>query len=448
MQNKTLCRLVLAPLALAVIVGCAHMSEQAKQGETQNALVLRSKKLAGGESLKLDGLYYQTAQGVQPITVHFPEMYSKRWDERIKMPDDRIVRIEIQREGDHFQIRMSATPDAGIEKWGLAVDATPDEYFTGLMERVVDGGQQASWAPGRKEAMNLRGQKVDMICKPTTSVYAPYYLSSRGYAMFVKGNWPGFFDFCTSQPDRVKVAWEGPQFELKVYTADKPAALVQAHALDAGPPFLPPRWMFSPWRWRDEHTQRTTYYDGTPVTGPFNSEMMEDLLMMDAFGIPCGVYWIDRPWGPGRLGYDDFEIDYKRLPNFEDSVKYLNRHNAQMVLWIGPFFQGQMETNALKLGYNLAGQPRQPNNYPMVDLSNPKAKAYWQDGVAKLLQKGVGGFKLDRSEENIPENGPYKIFDGRTIRENRNAYPPMYLKATYEVASKYRKDFVLMPRAA
>jgi len=77
------------------------------------------------------------------------------------------------------------------------------------MERVVDGPQAASWAPGRKEAMNLRGQKVEMILKPTTSVYAPFYLSSRGYAVFVKGNWPGYFDFCASDPQRVKIEFEG-----------------------------------------------------------------------------------------------------------------------------------------------------------------------------------------------------------------------------------------------
>jgi alpha-glucosidase (family GH31 glycosyl hydrolase) len=184
------------------------------------------------------------------------------------------------------------------------------------------------------------------------------------------------------------------------------------------------------------------------VTGPFNSEAMEDLLMMKAYGIPCGVYWIDRPWGPGRLGYDDFEIDSNRLPHFPEMVKWLNAHDTQMLLWIAPFFQGQMETNALAKGYTLAGQKPQRNNYPMVDFTNPRAKKYWQDGVAKLLKLGVAAFKLDRGEEDIPESGPYKVFDGRSIRENRNAYPPMYVKATYEVAKKYRKDFVCMPRAA
>ena len=73
-----------------------------------------------------------------------------------------------------------------------------------------------------------------------------------------------------------------------------------------------------------------TYYDGTPVTGPFNSEIMEDVLMMKAFGIPNGVYWIDRPWGPGKpWGYDDFDIDEQRLPNFAEMVKWLDANDKQ-----------------------------------------------------------------------------------------------------------------------
>lgn len=367
----------------------------------------------------------------------------------VKMPDGRTVRITVEPDSDNFNVRLSASPQSDIVKWGLAVTATSDEYFTGLMERVVDGPQQASWSPGIQQAMNLRGQKVDMILKPTTSVYAPFYLSSRGYGVLAKTDWPGFYDFCASESNRVRIEFEGPSLDLKFYMAANPAVLVRAHALDAGPPFLPPKWLYRPWRWRDEHRHRETYYDGTPVTGPFNSETMEDVLMMKAYGIPCGVYWIDRPWGPGRLGYDDFEIDEERLPNFVENIKWLEEQNTKMVLWIGPFFQGDMETNAVKLGYNLAGQRPQRNNYPLCDFTNPDAKKYWQDGVAKLLKMGVAGFKLDRAEENIPESGPYRVFDGRTIRENRNAYPPMYVKAAYEVCKEHRgDDFFCMPRAA
>ena len=177
--------------------------------------------------------------------------------------------------------------------------------------------------------------------------------------------------------------------------------------------------------------------------------MMEDVLMMRAFGIPCGVYWIDRPWGPGRIGYDDFEIDPQRLPNFAESVKWLNGQQTQMMLWIASFFQGQMEKEAQAKGYTLAGQQPSIQNYPLVDLSNPAAKAYWQSGIEKLLKLGVAGFKLDRGEEQIPDGGPFKRFDGKSIRENRNPYVAMFARAVADVVRKYRgEDFVAMPRGA
>ena len=449
---------LLLSLCILLSFSAQHYAQRATE-QSGAVLVLPSKSLkptTAGRSLKLDGLFYETASGrVQlPTALTSPRLGigPRGWSAEARMPDGRVIGVSVEPEGRAFMLNLKATPGSDIVKWGLAIDAAKDEYYTGLMERVVDGPQARSWAPGIHEAMNLRGQKVDMIVKPTTSVYAPYFLSSRGYAVFVKGDWPGYFDFAASDPDRVRIEFEGPSFEMKIYTATDPAALVRAHALDAGPPFMPPKWLFMPWRWRDEHTQRATYYDGTPVTGPFNSEVMEDVLMMKAYGIPNGVYWIDRPWGPGKpWGYDDFDIDEHRLPNFGEMVKWLEGQQTKTVLWIAPFFQGQMMKEALAKGFTLAGQvrPVTGNNYPMVDVTNPAAKTYWQDGIAKLLKLGVAGFKLDRGEEDIPESGPFKVFDGRSIRENRNAYPAMYVKAVYDVARKYRgDDFFLMPRAA
>ncbi|MFT3746537.1 MAG: glycoside hydrolase family 31 protein [Pyrinomonadaceae bacterium] len=435
--------------SLIIVLSIAVVAQTAE-------FTLPSKQLSpamGKQSLTIGAVYFTTSAGPVILPAELTAKAGKpgSFVSTVKSSDGRTIKLSVVPKGNDFDISLTATPSDGITKWGLTIDSNAAEYYTGLMERVVDGPQQASWAPGIKEAMNLRGQKVDMIIKPTTSIYAPFYLSSRGYGVFVKGEWPGFFDFAVGDPNKVKIEFEGPKFEMKIYTSSDPSAIVKAHSTDVGHPVLPPKWMFTPWRWRDEHTQRTTYYDGTPVTGPFNSEIMEDILMMRAYGIPNGVYWIDRPWGPGKMGYDDFDIDDKRLPQFGPMVKWLESHKQKTVLWIAPFFQGKMDADATSKGYTLAGQvrPASGNNFPMVDLSNPSAKQYWQDGIAKLLKLGVAGFKLDRGEENIPDDGPYKIFDGRTIRENRNAYTPMYVKAVYDVAKKYRgNDFVLMPRAA
>jgi len=434
--------------AVLVLTGTARAQAPAAESGPPLSLGLTAD---GGPSVSIDGVYFQTAAGRVPLPAAMtrPLAADGAASREFLLPDDRVVRLALVPEGRTYTVRLSADPSKDIVGWGLAVSAAPDEYFTGLMERVVDGPQQASWAPGITAAMNLRGQRVDMIVKPTTSVYAPFYLSSRGYGAFVKGTWPGRFDFCVTAPDRVAIDFEGPSLELTLYLDADPAAIVRAHAMEAGPPVSPPKWMLTPWRWRDEHRHLPAYYDGTPVTGPFNSQVMEDVLMMKAFGIPNGVYWVDRPYGPGRLGYDDFEIDPARLPRFADMVKWLNGQGMQMLLWIAPFYQGQMEREALEKGYTLAGQPPQRNNYPLVDLSNPAARAFWQDGLSKLLKLGVAAYKLDRGEENIPDGGPFTIFDGRSLREQRNDYVVMYARAAYEAAKKQRgDDFLLMPRGA
>ena len=453
MRRKEHIFLPLALLVSVVLAGCTSLKPTLESDNDRLALILPSKELPEPGSLKLDDLFFETAGGktILPsqLDVKIKRMSKTPFQGTTELEDGRKVTVSIKPEGDNFIIKFNANPNEDVIKWGFAIDAKPDEYFTGLMERVVDGPQQNSWAPGITEAMNLHGQKVEMILKPTLSVYAPFYLSSRGYGVFAKTDWPGMYDFCASDPKRVQIAFEGPSLEVKIYTSDEPVEIVREHAIDAGPPVLPPKWIYGPWRWRDEHRIRSSYYDGTPWDGPFNAEVMEDVLMMKAFEIPCSIYWIDRPYGPGPIGYDDFDIDPKRLPNFTQMVKWLNAQGTQMVLWIAPFFQGQMMKEALAKDYILPGQRPRLQNYPLCDFTNPKAKAYWQKGFAKLLKLGVAGFKLDRAEEDIPESGPLKVYDGRSIRENRNAYPPMYTKAAYETAKKYRgKDFVLMPRAA
>lgn len=452
MQTNASWRTVLVLLAAAFLHACGESDPPAPPPEGPVEWTLNADHL----SLTMDQVYYETEQGrvFLPALDLDPNVSGDSWVREVETDDERSVRVAITATDDdplRYAIELSASPSDDIIGWGFAVEAEADEYFTGLMERVVDGPQQASWAPGITEAMDLRGQNVEMIVKPTTSVYAPYYLSSRGYSLAIGGTWPGNYNFAADNPDRVLIDFEGPSLDFTVYLSDQPAELVTAYAMDVGPPVLPPEWTYGHWRWRDEHTHRDTYYDGTPVRGPFNSESMEDVLLMEAYGIPNSIYWIDRPWGPGAWGYDDFEIDYDRLPNFEAMVRWLEDKGQRTMLWIAPFVEGDMETEALELGYNLPGQtrPGSGNNYPLIDLSNPEAKQYWQDGVAKLIEMGVTAYKLDRAEEDIPDGGPYNIYDGRSLREQRNDYPVMYVEAAYEVASEMLgEDFFLMPRAA
>lgn len=453
MNRRTALSLALA-LLTALPFGCALNRTALSKAGDHAALTLHSRPVtAGARTIRLEGLFYETASGrvwlPASIKAEPRAPYMDDLEAEAKTSDGRTVKLSVTPSGDDFTVKLTAEPAAGIRKWGFEIPATDKEYFTGVMERLVDGPQTETWREGRQEALNLRGQRIEMVVKPTLSVYAPFFISSRGYGLMVRGTWPGAFDFCSGGSDSVKVEFEGPALEVKVYTSKTPAEVVQAHALEAGPPIVPPKWVFTPWRWRDEHSNGSEYFDGTPVIGPYNAQIMEDVMLMKHFDIPCGVYWIDRPWGPGRLGYDDFEIDEKRLPEFDSMVKWLGAKNIKLVLWIAPFVQGQMEKTAIEKHYVYPGQKPYRNNYPQIDLTNPQAKAFWQGGVAKLLKRGVAGFKLDRAEEDMPDRGEEKTADGRTITENRNDFPVQYVKTANEIARQYRgEDFVLMPRAA
>ena len=85
----------------------------------------------------------------------------------------------------------------------------------------------------------------------------------------------------------------------------------------------------------------------------------------------------------------------------------------------------------------------------LLDLTNPAAVTWWQDeGLAKVLKQGVRGFKLDRSEEIVPESRDLHAYNGMTTRELRNEYPVLYIKAVNEICQKiHPDDFMIFPRA-
>jgi alpha-glucosidase (family GH31 glycosyl hydrolase) len=458
---KNIVRLANVIFIAVILQGCQHNSIvkiETKKGYPRFILNtdIQSKHviIAGNETGETGSVFYETSSGKTWIK-GFPDKTEADTNKfkAVWSANGREIIIKFIKKNNQFSFSFQAIPDTGILKWGFSISATEDEYFTGLYERVIDGDQRESWKQGIAEAMNLRGQEVDMLIKPTLSLYCPFYLSSNGYGLFIEGTWPGHYDICKTDPHRVNIAFEGAFLEGIIYTAKHPAEIVREHSLHTGPTILPPRWAFLPWRWRDNHDNNKKFYDGTPVKVPYNSMLVEDILMMKALDIPCGAYWIDRPWAKGVHGYEDFEWDLQRFPNPKQMIDWLHNNDVRLMLWIAPWVAGNMRQQAIDSGY--AMQMKAPHgkidssNAALIDFTNPIACKWWQvKGIEKMLLQGIDGFKLDRSEELVPETRSLKVSDGRTTREIRNHYPVLYVKAVNESCTRILgNDFVIFPRA-
>lgn len=339
--------------------------------------------------------------------------------------------------------------NVSANKWYLNIRSIPDEYFTGIFERVVDGNQRESWKEGITTGLNLHGEVVEMHLKPTVSAYAPFYISSSNYGLFVNSTWPGVYDFCKTVKDVVQISFEGPKLDLSWFLG-APMEVVQQHALRTGPSIIPPEWALGPWRWRDEHFNNDTYYDGTQKKAPFNTDVVEDVLMMQAFDIPSTAYWIDRPWSPGERGFDDYEFDLERIPDPEGMIRWLNSKDLELMMWIAPFVMGDMADYAEEQGYDLISRQWRGARQVLMDFTNEEGVKWWgENGPGKLARMGIKGFKLDRADgEKLMDTIGYLTSNGTTYRENYNDYPRQYVKATYDaVQPVLGNDFMLFPRA-
>jgi alpha-D-xyloside xylohydrolase len=351
---------------------------------------------------------------------------------------------------------------------GDRFDTPDDELIYGLTERLRDsrplpptGVPTEELTPVEVGTLNRRGESVEMYVRPTFSLYAPFYQSSRGYGLAVVGTTVGAYDVAKTDPHVLSFRFEtantraSQRLRFHLFVGPAYATILDEYTALTGRPLVPPAWAFLHWRWRDELALGAPVpLDGTPI----NPQVAEDVTMYEQLGIPAGVYIFDRPWTPCEFGFSRFAWDDARLPNVSEMLAAMRRRGYKLVVWSATWTCGNQPgdngADALSLGFLAPGTifpPRCANTGGsdfILDATNPAAREWWRDKIAAFVKAyDIDGLRLDRGEEFIPSAASDIWADGRNGREVHNDFPTLQAKIHYDALTAARgNDFVLWSR--
>jgi alpha-D-xyloside xylohydrolase len=359
-----------------------------------------------------------------------------------------------------------------LAAFGDRFRATRKEAIYGLTERLRDSPPISDGVldvpeddrhPPEVGSLDRRGETVEMYVRPTYSLYAPFYQSSRGYGLAVAGTTVGRFDVAATDPDVVSFRFEAGttpehrRLAFHVFVGPDHRTILDEYTALTGRPFVPPDWAFLHWRWRDElPSGPTALLDGTPV----NAAVADDVLMYESLGIAPGVYLFDRPVLQGEYGFSRFDWDPVRLPNQAALLQSLRQRGYRVMTWSSMWACGSTPgdngTEANAMPHFIAPGPTATPLCDdlfgasfILDPTNPAVQTWWRDKLATFLAANrIDGIKLDRGEEHIPSKATDVWADGRTGREVRNDYPSLQAKIHYDAlaAAHPDGDFVLFSR--
>ena len=298
--------------------------------------------------------------------------------------------------GGGLELDASAVPEAVLQRLVLPID--PDEPIHGFGESF--GGADA------------HGQVREAQFRVDTSVesglneaHVPVPLAMwprRGIGLFVEDRRYGAFDLGAARPGEVLVTFglpaRGP-LPVRVFTG-APLELVEAYVAATARPAVPPRWAFAPQQWRNVHDS--------------SDQVRADAHAMRDLDIPGSVMWIDNPW---QTGYNTFVVDGERFVGIDALLAELEGLGYRVVFWSTPYLINSGASQAdyqegRAAGYFVQDATGATLDFPwkegpvgLVDFTRPEAAAWWQARIARIVERGASGFKLDYGEDVVPELG-------------------------------------------
>ena len=321
---------------------------------------------------------------------------------------------------------------------------------THMFERLDLGVGENIYGLGERFTAFVRnGQSVDIWNRDggTSSEQSykniPFYLSNRGYGVFV--NHPGqvAFEVASEKVTKVQFSVEDEALEYFVIDGPTPKGVLDRYTQLTGKSALPPAWSFGLWL----TTSFTTDYDEATVTGIIDG--------MDARALPLHVFHFDCFWMKA-FQWCDFEWNRETFPDPEGMLARLKARGLKICVWINPYIAqaSPLFDEGRQWGYLLRRTngdvwqwDRWQPGQAIVDFTNPQACIWYADHLRRLIAMGVDCFKTDFGER-IPTDVVY--FDGSDPQRMHNYYTQIYNKLVFEVMQQElgAQEAVLFARSA
>jgi alpha-D-xyloside xylohydrolase len=287
--------------------------------------------------------------------------------------------------------------------------------------------------------LNKRGQKLvlwtyDAYSAQTPNMYkpVPFFMSSRGYGMFVHTSAPLTLDLGGSYGEAAVIYLGDDELDLFFFFGSPKEILSEYTALTGRAP-VPPLWTFGLWMGRETYSSE--------------EEVREVAQKLRRYRVPCDAIHLDTGWTevPHRC---DFEFSTSRFKDPAKMLADLKEDGFRVSLWQLPYFNpnNELREEAIEKGYViLSAYGKPPVDDAVLDLSNPDAVRWYQGKLEHLLRIGVGIFTADFGEA-APLSGIYHARASSFLEHN--LYPLRYNKAVADVCKEITGNGATYARSA
>ncbi len=325
-----------------------------------------------------------------------------------------------------FLLVLKPETEPPVAELAVAPVVEPAEAFYGLGETFDTVNHR-----GKVRAMQLELDGSLEGSNNEAHVPVPFFIGTGGWGLFVESPYPACFDMGAGDPGRVDAVFgtgaaSGAGLRFHWFAAAHPLDVTRQYYAVTGLPRPPARWALGPLVWRDENRDQ--------------AEVEEDALRMRELDLATSAMWIDRPYA---TAVNTFDFDAPRFPEPAAMVARLHALGFRLALWHVPYLdESASETEALRTKAKLDGFYPEEHGLllnkwgNLVDLTNPKAYAWWQGLVRRYTALGIEGFKLDYGEDIVPgllgARNVWRFADGSDERTMHSRFQVLYHQAYRE----------------